>query len=347
MSGARRQSGMALIAVMFFMLLAVAGVATFLRRATVDGLVAIHREYAARCEALARGGVQLATALLLQDRIDEAVRGLQVETLDDLWARAAETPILTEDGGELRLRIEDAGSRVNLNALVEDGTARHESLSEAFLAALLERVIQEIPGSDEERYYDAEELARNLLDYLDEDDVRIFGGLEDDYYLAQSPPYRAANRPLLSVDELGLVQGFDGALVEALRPYVTVHPYAGGGGINPNTAPAHVLALLYSQDALNAGASRLASAEQVREILERRERGEIFCDESFEDENRSLRCVGLSEVIPGQVYPAPAFRSDVFLVSSEARVGEVSRTVEAVLRRSRQDAPPLLSWRVR
>jgi hypothetical protein len=36
--------------------------------------------------------------------------------------------------------------------------------------------------------------------------------------------------------------------VDALRPYVTVYPYAGGGGINPNTAPPYVLALLFFDD---------------------------------------------------------------------------------------------------
>ena len=68
---ARAQRGIVLIAVLFFIALLVSGVATFLRRATLDGMIARNRDLTARSEALARGGVQLATALLLQDRLDE------------------------------------------------------------------------------------------------------------------------------------------------------------------------------------------------------------------------------------------------------------------------------------
>ena len=341
----RREAGVALAVVLIFAMLLAAGIATFLRRAVVDSLIIRHRDAAAEAEALARGGVDVALALLYEDLLAEGRSDFRVETLSDPWARIADVP-LEEGDALLRLRILDAGSRLNLNALLDE-EGRADEHAQFLLEALFEKVLAEMERDERDAEYGPDDLARNLLDYIDADDTGPDGRLEDDYYQRQDPPYRAANRPLLSVDELGLVQGFDGELVEALRPYVTVHPYAGGGGINPNTAPPHVLALLYSQDALDARSSRLASAEQVRQILERRERGDIFCDESFEDENRSLRCVGLSEVIPGQIYPPPSFRSDVFLVTAEARVGEVTRPVEAALRRSRQDTPPLLSWRLR
>ncbi|MAE93649.1 MAG: hypothetical protein CL910_03215 [Deltaproteobacteria bacterium] len=334
----RQRRGMALIAVMFFMLLAVTGVATFLRRATVDGMVARNRDYAARCEALARGGVHLATGLLLQDKLDEAEFGLAAETREELWAQVGAVPIVTADGGELRLHIEDAGSRINLNSVISDGAASHEDLSEAFLAALLDRVVQEIPGADEERSYDIEELARNLLDYMDEDEVRIFGGSEDDYYLAQDPPYRAANRPLLSVDELALVEGFRPALVDALRPYVTVQPIHDAAGINPNTAPPWVLALLYH----GTGDMRFASEDTVRDVLELRENGAILCSsETGED------CTSLGQAVDGEIFPPPGFVSDVFRVESVARYGDVERTVVVWIDRSEPAEPVWLAWDVR
>ena len=37
--------------------------------------------------------------------------------------------------------------------------------------------------------------------------------------------------------ELRRVEGFDAQIVEALRPYVTVYPFAGGGGINRTRLP--------------------------------------------------------------------------------------------------------------
>ena len=90
-----------------------------------------------------------------------------------------------------------------------------------------------MPGTADEKAYVPEELAHNLMDWIDVDDQRLEGGAEDDSYLAREPAYRAANTPLLAIDDLGLVEGFDPALVEALRPYVGVYPLAGGNGNQP------------------------------------------------------------------------------------------------------------------
>ena len=89
-------------------------------------------------------------------------------------------------------------------------------------------------------------------------------------------------RGRLSLDELRLVEGFDGPLVEALRPYVSVFPWVKGEGVNPNTAPPHVLGLLYH------GVSdeyRLADADQVRDLLEGRARGELWCADDASHES--------------------------------------------------------------
>ncbi len=201
-------------------------------------------------------------------------------------------------------------------------------------------MIDELPV-DEKGLYDARALAENLIDYIDHDDTRIGGGFEDDYYQKQSPPYRAPNRPLLSVDELGLVEGFDPALVEVMRPYVTVHPYVSGGGINPNTAPPHILSLIYYNDGVEF---RLIKEDDVRRIVETRQAGQIFCEAEQLEE-----CVLLSELLPNAsaIYPPLGFFSDTFSVRSEARFANVERTVEAVIDRSAPSAPVLLSWKVR
>ena len=72
------------------------------------------------------------------------------------------------------------------------------------------------------------------------------------------------------------MEGFDARLVDALRPYVTVYPYAGGGGINPNTAPPHVLSLLFFDDEVEL---RLADEDTVRSILAIRKEGGFVCGE--------------------------------------------------------------------
>jgi len=330
---------MVLMAVLFFVLLSSATIATFLSRATVDGFSAHNRDGAARAEALARGGVRLAIAALLADRLFESEDQFEADTLQDGWAQLAAAPIPTPDGGELRIRVEDAGAKLNLNALFAKGAPRDEA-SEIFLGELLTKVIEEIPVRPEQKLYDVEALARNLIDWVDADDVRVSGGAEDDYYQAQRPPYRAPNRPLLSLDEMGLIEGFDAQLVNALRPYVEVQPIVNADGVNPNTAPDWVLALLYHGV---AGSQQLADEDTVRRILDIREQKGILCA----DEANNPACTPLRDAIEGEVFPPPTYHSDVFRVTAEARYGEVKRTVEAVIDRSDAESPAVLAWRVR
>lgn len=330
---------MVLAGVAMLLLVLTIAATTFIERATVDALIAANRDYAARADALARGGVQLSTALLLQDRLDKQDSGMPVATRDDLWARVRGLEIAVPDGGTLELAIEDAGSRLDLNALFADGAPR-DALTEIYLIELLDKLILDMDVPVQEKSYEPRDLAQNLIDWIDADDVRLRGGPEDAYYLEQTPPYRAANRPLLSVDELRLVEGFDARLVEALRPYVSVHPLVGGDGVNPNTAPSYVLAALFHG---TAGDQRLASEDLVRRILDIRSRGVILCPEQVNVPG----CQPVLGEIPGQIYPPPTWESDVFHVTATATYGNVRRTVEAVIDREDPSAPGILDWRVR
>ena len=349
-SGRRADSGVVLLVVLFFALLLTSGVATFLRRSTVDAMISRNRDAAARAEALARGGVRLGGALLLEDRLREgAGASLALDTELDPWAKGLD--LETPDGARLRVRLQDTGSRLNLNALFEVGESGEvvaKEASEDFLMALLTKAIDEIPRPPGEKPYEVRELAGNLIDYIDSDEVRVQGGAEDDWYQSQTPPTRAANRALFSVDELRLVEGFDASLVEALRPYVSVYPYAPGGcereqvgcGINLNTAPPHVLALLYYDDGVEL---RLAPEDVVRQVLELRQKGETICPPSQQEEG----CTPIETIVTNAVFPPPTWTSDLFVVTAEARVGEVRRTIEAVVDRSQGTELRLLSWRTR
>jgi type II secretory pathway component PulK len=347
MSERRHECGVVLLVVLFFALLLASSVTSFVRRATVDAMISRNREAAARADALARGGVRLAGALLLEDRLREgAGASLPLDTHLDPWAQGLE--IETEDGARLVVRVEDTGARLNLNALFavdEAGLVAAKESAEPFLVALLEKVIAEIPRPPGEKSYEARELAGNLIDFVDSDDVRVQGGAEDDWYQEQEPPYHPPNQPLLSVEELRLVEGFDAELVEALRPYVSVYPHAPGGcdresvgcGINVNTAPPHVLALLYYDDGVEL---RLAPEEVVRQILELRDKGEAVCPGSESEEG----CTPIGAFVTNAIFPPPTFGTELFVVRSEAQVGEVRRSIEAVVDRSQGVELRLLSW---
>lgn len=348
-----REHGVVLVVVLFFALLLASAVATFVTRSTVDAAVARNREDAARAEALARGGIELAKALLLEDRLQEASgASLPIDGAYDVWARGLDVSL--EDGSELRVTLADTGARLNLNALftkAESGDLVARKESEPFLVALLEKAIAEIPRPPGEKPYDAAVLADNLIDFVDSDDVRVKGGPEDAYYSRLDPPVVAGHdkdHPLLSVEDLRLVEGFDADLVEALLPYVSVYPYAPGGcgreavgcGINLNTAPPHVLALLYYDDGVEL---RLAPEDLVRRILRIRAEGGAVCPGAQQEPG----CTPIGQLVTNAIFPPPTFAAVVFEVSAEARVHGLRRTIEAVMDRSQGAQVRLLSWQLR
>lgn len=340
-AGTRRERGVVLVTVLFFALLLMSTVATFLHKATMDNKIVRNREASARAEALAQGGVELAKALLLEDRAQELQSGVSGNSDQDVWALANGQALPTGDGASLRLHIEDAGARLNLNAVLQFSDAGTPNpAAQPLLQELIQKAIDDMPIPPADKaLYDVTDLAANLIDYVDPDDVRLRGGYEDDVYQRRNPPQRPANRPLLNVDELRLVEGFDARLVDALRPYVTVYPFASTTGINPNTAPPHVLALLFSDDGV--GNLTLASEDTVRAILKVRQEGGTVCGEAQREEG----CTPIRELVPNAIYPPPSWGGDVFTVVAEATVGEVHRSIEAVVDR-RENPPLLLSWRV-
>lgn len=351
----RRESGVVLALVLILALLLSTAIITFSRRAVIDTMIVRNRDDAAQAEALARGGLRLAIPILLEDRIAKGLKALDPEirevtpgnTSDDLWNQLRDYELVNAAGETLQLEIRDAGGLLNLNAVVPyTGTQEPpDQDAEEFLTELLTKVIDEMPVEPGEKLYDPRELARNLLDYMDTDDIRVVGGLEDEYYLSQDPPYRAANRPLLSTQELGLVEGFDVQLMDALQSYVTVYPVVGAAGINLNTAPPHVLALIYHGV---AGSRRLANADVVQSILKVRDEGLVACTSEGEVSEGcvTLADLGLGE---GSIFPPAALPdvSDSFTVTARATVGEIQRTLVAIVDRSDTAEPQVLFWRMK
>jgi general secretion pathway protein K len=332
-----RRRGFVLVVVVFFVVLLFSGVATFLRRSTLDAAIVRNRDFAARAEALARGGVRLGVVLLQQDKLEEATqRGLPGETTMDLWALAEQLELQTDDGGSLRIAIEDASARINLNALLvtKEESDTGERIPD-YLKLVLEKVVEEMPQRVGQKPYDPEELAANLIDYVDEDEVTQRGEPEDAWYQEQDPPYGTSKAgALLSVDELALVRGFDPPLVDALRPYVTVFPLS-GGSVNPNTAPPWVLAALST----NPNTPELLSEDQVKRVVKTRAEHPI-CKDTVKG------CGPLDDLL--QTFPElSGFQSTVFRIEATATYGDVQRIVEATVSRKKPDQPEFLAWRVR
>ena len=172
--------------------------------------------------AVARGAFDLAAILLAEDK-----KNSTTDNLTETWARPI--PVFPVEGGAVTAAISDAQGRFNLNNLALANPGIHSRIFRGLLTSLKLNP----------------DLTDALIDWLDSDsDIRA-NGAEDNEYLALPTPYRAANQPLQSVDELRLVRGFDAEVVQKLRPWVTVLPMAPAGTtINVNTASALVLSAL-------------------------------------------------------------------------------------------------------
>lgn len=167
----------------------------------------------AQARQLGLAGIDWARAVLAED-----ARGSNVDHEKEIWT--LRLPAIPVEGGEVIGSIEDRQGLFNLNSVVNN-VAQFQRLL-AFLG---------LPA----------DLATTLADWIDSDNEVQAGGAEDDYYLAQAQPYRAANRPLIELGELVKVKGFDSRTIESLRAFVSVLPVT-QTAINVNFAPAEVLA---------------------------------------------------------------------------------------------------------
>ncbi len=340
----RGERGVVLLLVLVILTLTIGSVYAFQARTTVDVIAVRYRSERARAELLARSGVDLATRAIIDDSTtSEDPYAASQETADDAWRLLARQPIVVPGGGVVELAIRDAGSKLNLNGLIDEkGVARPESGE--FLKQALGFIVEEMPGRAEDKPYKPDELAEAILDWLDVDTQNRLGEDENEAMSRANVPVKPLDRPLLTLAELDGVPGLDAALLETLDFYFTCFPLVpplDAIGVNPNTAPAYVLALLYHG---TEGDHRLIDKDDLFRVLRGRREGKIFCEQADQE-----RCVEIAPEIGSvgeTVFPPLTYRSDVFEIESTGRVDEARVRIVAVLDRSDPASPAMLSYRI-
>jgi general secretion pathway protein K len=203
-----------------------------------DELTADH----AQAQQLIQAGTDWARAVLSDDRRATG----DIDHPGEAWA--LRLPPIPVEKGELVGYIEDQQGLFNLNNLVSNGKL------DAIQYARFQRLLS-ILGL-------RAELADALVDWIDADNQpQPSGGAEDETYLALDPAYRASNQPLIDIDELALVRGFDAGVRTRLAPFVTALP--GMTAINVNTAPPEVLAAVVDGLDLDAARTLVARRNQA------------------------------------------------------------------------------------
>ena len=219
------QRGVALVTALLVVSLATVAAVAMATRLQVDVRRTGNLLHGEQAYAYALAAESWAEVILRRDADDS-----KIDTLAEDWATAL--PPIAVEGGFVSGRIEDLQGRFNVNNLVGPDGKPSEPDLEYFkrLLGLLEI----------ERG-----LAMALLDWIDADINASFpGGDEDDIYLLQEPPYRAANRPLVSTSELRLVKGYGPEIIALLEPYITALPDPTAR--NVNTASPVVLQALHA-----------------------------------------------------------------------------------------------------
>lgn len=301
-----KQSGFVLVTVLVIMAVLIPVVFTFASRIQSDLLSAGNYKDELQSIWMARAGVQGAMGLLKSD-------DASYDCTLDKWAIAF--PGLAVGDGILHVSIKDEDSKLNINRLVAPNGKDINTQVYSHLSKLISR----LGGKPE--------IVEALIDWMDADsDSTGSFGAEEQYYSTLG--YHCKNAHLDSLEELLLVKGFDKDLLfdKGLANFITVAPT--DGKLNVNTAEITVLYDLHPE--IREGI--------VKEIVSNPLANEVY--KSIDDVKKAL---GLTDALWAKLVPLIKVNSSVFTVKSSFTIGNIKRTVTAVLQRN-GDMITILSW---
>ncbi|WP_422412755.1 MULTISPECIES: type II secretion system minor pseudopilin GspK [unclassified Endozoicomonas] len=307
----RRQSGVALLIVMFVLTLMVliAAEMTFGFSLQMRRTASLQQMEQARWYALS--GEELAVKVL-QDGFDESE---ETVNLGQTWAAGEVT--FPMDGGTIRGEIFDAQACLNLNALQAPDKEGQTSVEVKVFQSLMEAL-----GIES---YQAETIAQSTRDWVDNDNTQGSGmGAEDRYYQSLPVPYLASNTSMRSVSELRAVKGVNARIMRRVKPFVCALPTT-EMKININTlSPDHapVLSALYWGE---------LPLEQAKEVLEQRpENGWRSVDEFIQQPS-------LSNFSAENTHELMSVDSQYFAMTATASYADTKVRIKSLLRREEEN----------
>lgn len=247
--GSTREAGFSLVLVLLVIAALSVAATLFLQVVRGYGRTVSAASAAARLEAYADAGVQIAILdLAASSRDGQRARRIPVDAMP---FHCSFGPAVA-----LRLVVQDEAGRVDLNV----GSDR---LIQTLLHGL--------------RVEKADALADAILDYRDSDDNRRPAGAETDEYLAAGRRAGPRNAPFLAIDEIEQVLGVTPEIASRLRPYLTLN--SGLEGVDPAAARPELAEIL----------ARGERGGEVVEMQGLRQRAEIPPDLRATSMRRSFR----------------------------------------------------------
>ena len=183
----------------------------------------------------------------------------QTDFLGEDWSKEGLDRVV--NGLTYQAEIIDLQGRFNINNLESGKTGQWYSI---FVKLLKHIEFEKNVGID------PNEVANAIVDWIDSDQISSgLGGAEDEVYLSEIPPRRAANQRLKSTEELLLIKGISTKIYKALLPYIAVIDKK-DVKININTAEELVLKALQENDSplISFEGREESSFESVEEIIQ-------------------------------------------------------------------------------
>lgn len=289
--------GFALVLTLIITALLVALLVEFVNDVYVDTASRHNFVAAQQASILAESGVAGGIKMLQLSLANQSY-----SSLSDYWAKPL---LLEEEKGDLQINITEENGKLSLNHITLPTT-----IDEVYYGMMF-RLLKELG-------LEATPLCEALADWIDENDYPHPAGAESAWYKTLNPPYQPRNARLETVEELGLVKGFSGTPLQKLRPFVTVYaetPTAPAAPININTAPLEVLVALHEQ----------MNEDLAKRIIEYRK------VTPFKNTGELSKVAGM-ESISSELQTRITTKGNVYRINSQARVGEVTRLIEAVVR---------------
>ena len=256
----------------------------------------------AQAEVVRAGALEWAITILAKDAKDN-----QTDDLTENWAKPL--PALAVEGGQVAGLITDAQGLFNINNLVRGNEPSGSDIG------VFRQLLQSLSLDPN--------LTDAVVDWIDNNSTVQPYGAEDLDYLQMKTPYRAANQPMQSVDELRLVRGFTPEIVEKLRPWITALPQP--TEINVNTASKEVLgALFYTLPA--------PAIEQIVAQRPYKDPAEL---------TKKIQELAAGKNIPQAFY---GIKSSYFEVTVETQFGRYQRTTQALIHRGVDDSTSRILW---
>lgn len=326
-TGRRRERGVALVVVLWVVLVLSLLIGGFAFTMHVETQLQSYHRKALKADALTRSGLELARLALQQDAQGPDA---DITAPNQAWVTNRNWFVEHELGeGKIWVTITDEESKLPLNRLTPGQWRR----------------LLDLLGVDPA---DADVIADSVADWIDDNDLHMLNGAEDEYYESLVPPYRAKNAPVDHVEELLLVRGVTKELMygvvgdeeeETIPGLVDLLTTTTSGRINVNTASAIVLKAALGLDDL-----------QLESILTRRPGpdGEWGTDDDqpFRNLGEFYALLGnLTDEVRNQLNEWLTVRSTHFTVRVTAEVAGVRRTARAIVSVGDGGHAQVVMWR--